>query len=432
MNYDVAIIGLGPAGIEFAKESLKKGLKTIAFEKSSAGGTCLNLGCIPTKAMLACAEVFSKVNVYSKFNVLSNDNLNEFSFENLCKKRNNIVSKLSSAVQKDLEQKGLKIVHQCACLSINNSLATIISNGVEYSAKNIIVATGSAPIDLNFNSSDVLNSNQMLQTCALPKSILIIGSGAIGVEWARLLNSFGTKVYIVEKAQNLAPTCDKDISARLERIFRISKINFYKNTTVESFSNGVAKLSCGVEIPCDKILCAIGRKRVLPEFSTNFKLEIYNNCKTNVKNLFVAGDVSGITMLAHAASHQARALFNELYNDIEFNMPNIPSVIYGSPEIASIGINEQDIDDLNDYKIFKLPISYLAKSWCDDEIDGFIKIISHNDFIVGAHIISKEASALISQISIAMKAGLKIQDLEDVIFPHPTYSEGLLEAILNG
>ena len=151
MNYDVAIIGLGPAGIEFAKESLKRGLKTIAFEKTSVGGTCLNLGCIPTKAMLACAEVFSKINVYSKSNVLPNASLNEFSYENLCKKRNNIVTKLSSAVQKVLEQKGLEIVHQSACLRINNSLATVISNGVEYSAKNIIIATGSEPINLNLN-----------------------------------------------------------------------------------------------------------------------------------------------------------------------------------------------------------------------------------------------------------------------------------------
>lgn len=432
MNYDVAIIGLGPAGIEFAKESLKRGLKTIAFEKTSVGGTCLNLGCIPTKAMLACAEVFSKINVYSKSNVLPNASLNEFSYENLCKKRNNIVTKLSSAVQKDLEQRGLEIACQSACLSINNSLATVISNGVEYSAKNVIIATGSEPINLNLNSPDVLNSNQILDTCVLPKSILIIGSGAIGVEWARLLNSFGTKVYVVEKAQNLAPTCDKDISARLERIFKMSKIIFYKNTTVENYSNGIAKLSCEAEIPCEKILCAVGRKKVVPNINNNFKLEIYKNCKTNVKNLYVAGDVSGVTMLAHAASHQARALFNELYDGIEFNMPNIPSVIYGSPEIASIGINEQDIDDLNDYKIYKLPVSYLAKSWCDDEIDGFIKIITHNDFIVGAHIISKEASALISQIAIAMKARLKINDLKDIIFPHPTYSEGILEALLNG
>ena len=432
MNYDVAIIGLGPAGIEFAKESLKRGLKTIAFEKTSVGGTCLNLGCIPTKAMLACAEVFSKINVYSKSNVLPNGSLNEFSYENLCKKRNNIVTKLSSAVQKDLEQRGLEIVCQSACLNINNSLATVISNGVEYSAKNVIIATGSEPINLNLNSPDVLNSNQILDTCVLPKSILIIGSGAIGVEWARLLNSFGTKVYVVEKAQNLAPTCDKDISARLERIFKMSKIIFYKNTTVENYSNGIAKLSCEAEIPCEKILCAVGRKKVVPNINNNFELEIYKNCKTNVKNLYVAGDVSGVTMLAHAASHQARALFNELYDGIEFNMPNIPSVIYGSPEIASIGINEQDIDDLNDYKIYKLPVSYLAKSWCDDEIDGFIKIITHNDFIVGAHIISKEASALISQIAIAMKARLKINDLKDIIFPHPTYSEGILEALLNG
>lgn len=432
MKYDVAIVGLGPAGIRFAQESLKFGLKTIAFEKSSVGGTCLNLGCIPTKTMLNCSEDF--LCACKVFPVSVDKNL--ISYESFLERKDKIVSKLSVAVQKELVKKGLELQNCEAKILINNSVASIIADNQVYEADKIIVATGSKPLELSgleFDSKNIISSDDLLSLKSLPDSILIVGSGAIGVEWARILNSFGCSVSVVEKAPNLLPLIDKDISARVERIFKISKIKYYKSVSLESFENKKAILSDGTEISCDMVLCAAGRKKVFPEFKNNFNLDIYDNCKTNVQNLFVIGDVSGEKMLAHAASHQAYALFNNLYNAKEFKMPDIPSVIYGSPEIASIGINEQDItDDISKYRIYKLPVSFLPKAWCDDSIDGFIKIITKNDKILGAHIVSKEASALIMQISIAMKANLSVDDLKEIIFPHPTYSEGIIEAILNG
>ncbi len=432
MKYDVAIIGLGPAGIRFAQEALKCGLKTIAFEKSSVGGTCLNLGCIPTKAMLNCSEDF--LCACKVFPTSVDKNL--ISYESFLEKKDKIVSKLSVAAQKELVKKGLELQNCEAKILINNSVASIIADNQVYEADKIIVATGSKPLELSgleFDSKNIISSDDLLSLKSLPDSILIVGSGAIGVEWARILNSFGCSVSVVEKAPNLLPLMDKDISARVERIFKISKIKYYKSVSLESFENKKAILSDGTEISCDMVLCAAGRKKVFPEFKNNFNLDIYDNCKTNVQNLFVIGDVSGEKMLAHAASHQAYALFNNLYNAKEFKMPDIPSVIYGSPEIASIGINEQDItDDISKYRIYKLPVSFLPKAWCDDSIDGFIKIITKNDKILGAHIVSKEASALIMQISIAMKANLSVDDLKEIIFPHPTYSEGIIEAILNG
>lgn len=432
MKYDVAIVGLGPAGIRFAQESLKFGLKTIAFEKSSVGGTCLNLGCIPTKTMLNCSEVF----LCACKSFPSSIDKNSVSYESFCDKKDKIVSKLSSAVQKDLINKGLMIINSEAKIVVNNSGAQIIADNQVYEAEKIIIATGSKPLELKgleFDSKNIISSDDLLSLKSLPESILIVGSGAIGVEWARILSSFGCAVSVVEKAPNLLPLMDKDISARVERIFKISKIKYYKSVSLESFENKKAILSDGTELSCDMVLCAAGRKKVFPEFENDFSLEIYDNCKTNVQNLFVIGDVSGEKMLAHAASYQAYALFENLYKAKEFKIPDIPSVIYGSPEIASIGIKEQDIsDDIESYKIYKLPISFLPKAWCDDSVDGFIKIITKNDKILGAHIVSKEASAIIMQISIAMKANFGVDDLKEIIFPHPTYSEGIIEAILNG
>ena len=430
MIYDVAIIGLGPAGIEFAKKSLKKGLKTVAFEKSSVGGTCLNVGCIPTKTMLSCAEVFSKMNYYNKTGILVNNNC-ELSYQKLCQSRNDIVTKLSTAAEKDLVQKGLELIKSKVELKITKDNVTILANNKEYTAKNTIIACGSKPLSLDLKCNCLIDSDELLQSCNFPSDILIIGSGAIGIEWARLLNSFGSKVTIVEKATSLAPLYDKDVSSRIERMLKIAKINFYKNTVVQDYNDGKAILSNKKEVNCQKILCAIGRKANLPYIHGGIPIEIYENCETNIKNLYVIGDASGIKMLAHAATFQAKALFETIYNNKKFEMPEFPSVIYGMPEIASVGIREQDIKNIDEYKIYKLPILRLPKSWCDNETEGFIKIITKNSYIEGAHIISKEASALISQICIAMKAKMSIDELKNIIFPHPTYSEGIIEALEN-
>lgn len=435
MIYDIAIVGLGPSGIELAKKALSKDLSVIAFEKSSVGGTCLNLGCIPTKTMLSATEVFSKLKKFSKPDSLNLFKDNQNIYFELCKKNNAIVNKLSCAVEKELQNKGLLLIKEDAKISFNEQQAPFISAADKlYNAKRIFIATGSKPVTLDLDCSDgeLIYSDDLLKLDNLPKSILIVGSGAIGIEWARILNSLGVEVTLIEKAKTIAPLCDIDVSARIERILKISKIKYYKDVVVTSFNSGFACLSNGLKVKCDKILCAIGRKPYLPQFEGNFKLKIFDDCTTNIDNLYVIGDAYGSKMLAHFASHQACALFEHIYEGKKFVVELTPSVIYGSPEIASIGVNEQDIPKSNDYRIYKLPISYLPKSWCDDETDGFIKIITKNNFIVGAHIVSKEASALITQIAIAIKAGINVDELKDVVFPHPTYSEGILEALNYG
>lgn len=433
MNYDVAIIGLGPSGIEFAKEALKNGLKVIAFEKSSAGGTCLNLGCVPTKTLLGCAEVFSKIKNCTKYGIELDSSSVKFSYPQMCKKRVDVVSKIRSALVKDLTSKGLEIVNTSASINYDGGIASVIADNKEFHANYIIVATGSKPNCIkgfDFNSNDFLSSDDLLSCDELPNSILIIGSGAIGVEWATILRTLGVEVFVIEMAKSLAPSCDIDVSSRIERIFKMNKIKFFKDTTLLEFKNGIAKLSNGLEINCEKVFCAAGRMPVLPK-TEGVELILKDNCTTNIKNLFVAGDASGAKMLAHAASYQARALYNHIYKGAEFHISDIPSVIYTNPEIASIGLREQDLEDKSQYTIVKLPISYLAKSWCDGEIDGFIKLIIKDNRIKGAHIVSKEASALIMQIAVMMKANMDLDTINDIVFAHPTYSEGIAEAIKN-
>ena len=239
MKYDVAIIGLGPSGLEFAKCALKLGLKVIAFEKSSAGGTCLNLGCIPTKTMLSCAEVFSKAKNCDKYGIELDSSSLGFSYQQMCKKRSETVNKLKNALLKDLTSKGLEIVNESASVKCVNNSATVIANNKEYFSDKIIIATGSKPnciSNFSFNHRDFISSDDLLKCEELPKSILIIGSGAIGVEWATILNEFGVNVFIIEMAERLAPSCDIDISSRIERIFKMKKIKFYKNVTLLEFN----------------------------------------------------------------------------------------------------------------------------------------------------------------------------------------------------
>ena len=236
--------------------------------------------------------------------------------------------------------------------------------------------------------------------------VLIIGSGAIGTEWARIFSNFGVEVSIVELAEHLIPLADIEVSKRIERIFRQNKIDYFLNNSVERIENKTVFLKSGAVIEPDFILSAVGRVPINP----------YNDCA-------VLGDACGEIQLAHYAIHQAK----NIATGIGFEKSLTPSVIYGEPEIAWVGLREQDCEE--DCQKVTLPISALGKSWCDDSTDGFIKLITLDDCIVGAHIVSKEASALIHEILIAMQNNITVSELKKICFAHPTYSEGIFEAI---
>lgn len=410
-QFDLGIIGGGPAGYTAAFQARSKGLSVVLFEKDKVGGVCLNRGCIPTKAILHSAELYEAMKSATELGITT-ENLS-FDYSKVVERKDKIVEKLRKSLELSLKNSGIVVVNAEAKIpshTMKNGENQVFANEEIYECKKIITATGSKPRDfdgLRFDHKFILSSDDILNLKTLPKSIVIIGSGAIGIEWARILSAFDVEVTIVEMADHLLPLADIEVSKRVERIFKSKKIKFYTSNGVEKIENKNVTLKSGETLTPELVLLATGR--------TPQPIE---NCDICI------GDACGKIQLAHFAIKQAVA---EIAN-IEFNENLVPSVVYGCPEIAWIGKREQDLEEGN-YKKSNILISALGKSHCDNCSDGFIKILSQEGKIVGAHIVSKEAASLIQEITIAMQNNIAIDDLKKVCFAHPTYSEGIFECL---
>lgn len=410
-QFDLGIIGGGPAGYTAAFQARSKGLSVVLFEKDKVGGVCLNRGCIPTKAILHSAEQYEEMKSATELGITA-ENLS-FDYSKVVERKDKIVEKLRKSLELSLKNSGVVVVNAEAKIpshTMKNGENQVFANEEIYECKKIITATGSKPRDfdgLRFDHQFILSSDDILNLKTLPKSIVIIGSGAIGIEWARILSAFDVEVTIVEMADHLLPLADIEVSKRVERIFKSKKIKFYTSNGVEKIENQNVTLKSGETLTPELVLLATGR--------TPQPIE---NCDICI------GDACGKIQLAHFAIKQAVA---EIAN-IEFNENLVPSVVYGCPEIAWIGKREQDLEEGN-YKKSNILISALGKSHCDNCSDGFIKLLSQNGKIVGAHIVSKEAASLIQEITIAMQNNIAIDDLKKVCFAHPTYSEGIFECL---
>lgn len=406
MDFDYGIIGGGPAGYTAGMALAQNGYSVVLFEKDKLGGTCLNRGCVPTKSLLHSSEIYKQIQKSQDYGFELD--IKSFDFAKIAEKRDKTVEKIRKSLELAVKNSGVTLINAEAKVANPN---TIIADK-EYSVGKIVVATGAMPRELKGLESDgdfILNSDDVLKLNALPKSVLIIGSGAIGIEWARIFSNFGVEVSLVEMAEHLIPLADIEVSKRIERIFKQNKIKFYTNDSVENIENKVVTLKSGVVLEPDFVLSAVGRVPV----------------KSDSEYCEVIGDASAQIQLAHYAISQAMNLAGGKSTTLVKEI--IPAVIYGEPEIAWVGLREQDCDD-SCSKVM-LPITALGKSWCDDATDGFIKIIAKDNRILGAHIVSKEASALIQQILIAMQNDVTIDKLKEVCFAHPTYSEGIFEAI---
>lgn len=410
-QFDLGIIGGGPAGYTAAFQARSKGLSVVLFEKDKVGGVCLNRGCIPTKAILHSAELYEEMKSATELGITA-ENLS-FDYSKVVERKDKIVEKLRKSLELSLKNSGVVVVNAEAKIpshTMKNGENQVFANEEIYECKKIITATGSKPRDfdsLRFDHKFILSSDDILNLKTLPKSIVIIGSGAIGIEWARILSAFDVEVTVVEMADHLLPLADIEVSKRVERIFKSKKIKFYTSNGVEKIENQNVTLKSGETLTPELVLLATGR--------TPQPIE---NCDICI------GDACGKIQLAHFAIKQAVA---EIAN-IEFNENLVPSVVYGCPEIAWIGKREQDLEEGN-YKKSNILISALGKSHCDNCSDGFIKLLSQNGKIVGAHIVSKEAASLIQEITIAMQNNIAIDDLKKVCFAHPTYSEGIFECL---
>ena len=406
-NFDIGIIGAGPAGYTYALHASAQGKSVVLFEKDQIGGVCLNKGCIPTKSILHSSEIYKQTLNGDKFGITANNVTLDYS--KVIERKNKTVETLHKGIELALKNAKVTIIHGEAKIQDKN---TIFCDNVSFNCTKIICATGSSPKiikGLEFDHKFILSSDDILNLEKLPKSILIVGSGAIGTEWGRIFNNFGVKTTVVELEPHLLPIADTEVSKRLERIFKSEKINFYTGTYITNIQNKKISLSNSIETEPEIVLVAIGRTP---------------NIKEQIDGISYIGDVSGEIQLAHYGIKQAI----KLIDGTEFRKDLTPSVVYGSPEIAWVGKREQDLEE-GSYKKSTVLISSLGKAHCDGNTDGFIKILSQNNKIIGAHIVCTEASSLIQQLTIAIQNDISTDKLKETCFPHPTYSEGIFEAL---
>lgn len=414
-QFDFGIIGAGPAGYSAAIRASQLGKSVVLFEKEFLGGVCLNKGCIPTKAFLHSADVYNSLKKISNFGV----NVENYSldFEKVAQRKEKTVEKLRKSLEMLLKSYDIEIVNAEAEITDKN---IIEAGGEKFECENILIAVGSKPKcvgGFEFDNEFILSSDDVLNLKSLPQKVLIAGSGAIGIEWARIFSSFGVEVSIVEIADKLLPLADFEISQRLERTFKMAKIKSYLSTSIKEIKDKKVILSIDEVLEPDFVLFATGRGV---------------NEIENIDNLRKIGDCSGGIQLAHFASHQGVAVVENIVLGKEIKEVIVPSIVYGSPEIAWGGTTEQELTTKGiQFKKSVFPLSALGKAHCDGDLEGFIKILTNEDgIILGVHIIGAEASALLHQITIAMQNGLKVEDLKHCCFAHPTYSEGVYEALL--
>ena len=406
-KYDLGIVGGGPAGYTAALHAAAKGQKVILFEKEFIGGVCLNKGCIPTKSILKSSQLFSDFNNCESFGVFAEGV--SFDWAKITERKNAVVERL---------RKGLLLAFKNAKIELVNAEAeildakTIKSEGNIYPCDKVLCCVGASPKvikGLEFDHKFLISSDDILNLESLPKSLMIVGSGAIGIEWARIMSNLGVEVTLVELAKNLLPLADIEVSKRVERIFKTRGIKFYTETSVEKIDGHKITLTNGEIVEPERVLVAVGR---VP------------NVKEKIEGVIYLGDASGEIQLAHFGIKQAI----EEIDGIKFEKNLTPSVVYGSPEIAWAGLKEQDLEP-ESYKKSVVLVSSLGKAQCDGETEGFIKLLSQGDKIVGVHIVCEEASALMQQVLIAIQHGITPNRLKEVCFAHPTYSEGIFEAL---
>ena len=433
--FNLGIIGAGPAGYSAAIRAAQKGLSVVLFEKESIGGVCLNKGCIPTKTILHCTDFYKSLKKAGKFGINLGKENPEADYEKIFNRKNEIVLKLQKSLTKLVQSYNVKIVHAEASFVDSNK---IFAGDVTYQCDNIIIAAGAKPAQIAGIQTDgefILNSDDILNLNNLPQNILIIGSGAIGTEWARIFSALEKNVTVAEIADSLLPAADTDVSKRLERIFKQNKIKFFTGTKIENIAGNSVFFSNGQVLTPDIILCAAGREPVIPcglEFVRNGSfIKVNNNFQTNFSNIFAVGDINGKLLLAHSAIHQAISVVDFIVDKkpVCFDKNKIPSVIYGKPEISMVGKTEQMLYD-TDYKVSVFPVSALGKAFADDELDGFVKVLSVDNKITGAHIICPGASSLIHQFALMIDNELKTEDILNTVFAHPSYSEAVFESIL--
>ena len=445
MNYFLAIIGGGPAGYTAAEKASKAGKDVVLFEQNAVGGTCLNVGCIPTKSLLYGAKQYYNATHAQKYGVTA-ENV-AFDFAAMQKRKTIVVRKLVAGIKQRLNNEHCTLVSGFAkVVSRQDSAVSIECNGETYEAANLLVCTGSTnfvpPIPGIRDNEHVWDSTDALAATELPKSIIIVGGGVIGMEFATLYHELGVPVTVIEALPTILPNLDPEVVAVLAEKYKKAGIQILTETRVESIDGGKVTAN-GVEYEAEKILVSVGRRANLNGLEALNELELNRGaividdfCKTNLPNVFACGDVTGKIMLAHVAARQAEVCVGRLLKQIPLQRiayNAIPSVVYTNPEIASVGITEAQAAELNiPVEVRRLPMTFSGRFMAENEGEtGLCKMIvdAKNHSVLGVHMIGNPCSEFVAAASFAVRMGYTTAEFEQVVFPHPTVSEILHEIL---
>ena len=447
-RYNIVIIGGGPGGYTAGIRAAQKGAKVAVVEMRELGGVCLNRGCIPSKALIASAVQYEKMKQAESYGIdLASPPV--YDWTKMLARKDKIVSTMVGGIGSLFKSHGVDHYNGFGKLTGKNEVTAISEDGSETKLKtdNIIIATGSRPMNLPTLPIDgrrVLTSDHLLQVEHLPESMLIIGGGVIGCEWAFMLSMLDVKVSMVEMMDYVLPFEDEGSSKLIERELKKRKVELHTKTKVESLSaslDGVkANLSGGKSINANQVLVSVGRsfntdemglEEVGVKLERNGSIKTTDDMRTSVKNIYAIGDVRGEILLAYTATHDGSvAVDNCLGGKVKKNYLGTPSVIFTHPEVASVGMRESQASEKHDIAIGKFPLRALGKAHAENEIAGEIKVIGDkkSDKLLGVHIVGVHATEIIHVAALAINRKLTVKQLGELIFAHPVVSEAIMEA----
>ena len=453
-KFDVTVIGGGPAGYVCAIRLSQLGLKTACVEsRGSLGGTCLNIGCIPSKSLLNMSESFHRAKNFSDIGIETGEV--KLNLEKMMSNKDSSVSSLTKGVEFLFKKN--KVTYIKGVGSFNGKNEILVKNDKSeliIKTDKTIISTGSEPLSLpgaDFDEKRILSSTGALNISKLPKKMVIVGGGYIGLEMGSVWSRLGTEVQVIEYLDHITPGLDKEISNEFLKILKKQNIKFELNTKVEK----ITKNNQGVvietsnkdsknKIEADVVLISVGRKPYtnklnLEKIGVNVdkkgKIKVNKNFETNVKNIFAIGDVIDGPMLAHKAEEEGIAVAELIAGQSgHVNYDIIPGVIYTSPEVAYVGKNEEELKEQKiNYKVGKFPFMANSRAKAINESEGFVKILAESttDRVLGVHIIGPHAGEMIAEMSVAMEFGASSEDIARTCHAHPTFSEAIKEAALS-
>ncbi|ACL70848.1 dihydrolipoyl dehydrogenase [Halothermothrix orenii] len=455
MEADITIIGAGPGGYVAAIKAAQMGAKVVLVEKDKLGGTCLNRGCIPTKALVRSAEIYNYLKEADDFGChAENISLN---MKKVIKRKDKIVSRLVKGIEFLMRKNGVKVIQGSGQIKDPETVYVKKDNGdVVINTSNIIIATGSVPAHLPIEGADlpgVINSAEALELEELPEKMVIVGGGVIGMEFAFIFNSFGVDVTVVEYLDDILASNDSDICSEITSIAENRNIKIFTGSRVEKINetedgkyivsftqNDKNKFVTG-----DKVLMAVGRKPFFEGIGVeelglelNEKgrgIKVNDKMQTSIPNIYAIGDVTSKILLAHAASHQGIvAVKNIMGEECKMDYGAIPGAVFTDPEIATVGYNEKTATEAGiEYNVGVFPFKANGKVLTLGENKGFIKILTEKDTdkVIGCSMIGPHSTDLIAEVTLAVKNGLRAEDIAETIHAHPTTAEVIHEAALS-